>query len=181
VNSHDDLSQHPDLAATSATMRAAWREEQEAATRDAAEDWQHRLTLVDRLRAHMHRGDGVTVAVLGRRFVGFVEEVGDDVVALRTASGRIDMHLVPTIAFEYAVTSPAREGGHRGTDAVGGSFRAALLVREQDARVLLGTAADPDGRAGRLRVGADHVVLTTPDTEVAVPLASLGWVCPAPD
>ena len=67
VNSHDDLSQHPDLAATSAAMRAAWREEQEAATRDAAEDWHHRQTLVDRLRAHMHRGDGVTVTVLGRR------------------------------------------------------------------------------------------------------------------
>ena len=162
-------------------MRATWREEQEAATREAAEDWQHRQTLIDRLRAHMHRGDGVTVTVLGRRLVGFVEEVGDDVLALRTASGRIDVHLAPSIAFEYAVTSPAREGGHRGSDAVGGSFRAALLVREQDVLVLLGTAADPDGRAGRLSVGADHVVLTTPDTELAVPLASVGWVCPAPD
>ncbi len=95
-------------------MRAAWRAEQDAATRDATEDWQHRQTLVDRLRAHMHRGDGLTVTVLGRRLVGFVEEVGDDVLALRTVSGRIDVHLAPSIAFEYAVTAPAREGGHRG-------------------------------------------------------------------
>jgi hypothetical protein len=181
VDSHDDLSEHPDLAATGAAMRAAWREEQEAATRDAAEDWQHRQTLADRLRAHMHRGDGLTVTVLGRRLVGFVEEVGEDVLALRTASGRIDVHVAPSIAFEYAVTSPAREGGHRGTDAVGGSFRAALLVREQDARALLGTIADPDGRAGHLRVGGDHVVLTTPDTELAVPFTSIGWVCRAPE
>ena len=160
MNSHDDLSHHPDLATTSAAMRAAWREEQEAATREAAEDWQHRQTMVDRLRAHMHRGDGLTVTVLGRRLIGFVEEVSED---------------------EYALTAPAREGGHRGTDAVGGSFRAALLVREHDARVLLGTAAEPDGRAGVLRVGGDHVVLTTPDTEVVVPITSVGWVCPAPD
>ena len=181
MNSHDDLSHHPDLATTSAAMRAAWREEQEAATREAAEDWQHRQTMVDRLRAHMHRGDGLTVTVLGRRLIGFVEEVGEDVLALRTATGRIDVHLRPSIAFEYALTAPAREGGHRGTDAVGGSFRAALLVREHDARVLLGTAAEPDGRAGVLRVGGDHVVLTTPDTEVVVPITSVGWVCPAPD
>jgi hypothetical protein len=47
--------------------------------------------------------------------------------------------------------------------------------------VLLGTVSDPDGRTGRLRVGADHVVLATPDAEIVVPLASVGWVCPVPD
>ena len=38
-------------------MRAEWRAEQEAATRDAAEDWSHRQTLSTGCAAHMHPGD----------------------------------------------------------------------------------------------------------------------------
>ena len=79
---------HPDLVATGAAMREAWRAEQEAAARDARESWTHRQTVTDRLRAHMHRGDTLTVTVAGHRLIGTVEEVGDDLLALRTPSGR---------------------------------------------------------------------------------------------
>jgi hypothetical protein len=176
----DELSEHPDLSATGAAMRAAWRAEEEAATRDAAEHWQHNLALADRMRAYMHHGDAVAVVVAGRRLTGLVEEVGADLLALRTASGRVELHLTATIPLEVTVSAPARAGGDRGTDA-GGSFRGALLARERDARVLLGTLADPDGRAGALTVAADHVVLHTGDAEIAVPLASIAWISPAPE
>jgi hypothetical protein len=177
----DDLERHPDLTATGASMRAVWREEQEAATRDAAEAWQHRETLDDRLRAHMHRGDRLTATVLRRRFTGIVEEVGRDLVALQTASGRVDIHLTTSVSIEFAVSARAREGGHRGSNAAGGSFRQALVGRERDGNILLGSGDFPDGRRGEVRVGADHVRLLTPDAEVIVPLSAVGWVCRAPD
>ncbi len=162
-------------------MRAEWRAEQEAATRDAAEDWQHRRTLTDRLREFMHRGDGLQVTVVGRRLTGFVEEVGDDLLALQTTSGRVDVHLAPTITVEIVVTAPAREGGHRGSDVAGGSFRQALIGREPAPSVLVGTVQDPDGRKGTLLVGADHVELATGDGRLVVPLPAVAWICRAPD
>ena len=94
-----------------------WRAEQDAATRDAAEDWAHRQTLEDRLRAHMHRGDEITVTIGGHRVVGTVEEVGTDLLALRSSSGRVDVHLTPTIPFFFEVATHAHQGGHRGSDA----------------------------------------------------------------
>ena len=96
----DDLSEHPDLGDTSAAMRATWRAEQDAATRDAVEDWAHRQTLVDRLRAHMHRGDDLTVTIGGHRVVGHGrggrDRSGRDAHA---RPGRVDVHLTPTIPF----------------------------------------------------------------------------------
>jgi hypothetical protein len=175
----NDLSGHPDLAATGAAMRAAWRAEQEAATRDARADWTHRLTLVDRLRAHMHRGDTLVVAVAGHGVTGSVEEVGDDLLALMSPGGRVDIHLAPTIPMTFEV-SAAREGGHRGSDAAGGRFRHALIAREQDRRVRLGTVLQPEGLEGELRVSADHVAITTQaGREVVVPISGVAWVRPA--
>jgi hypothetical protein len=172
----DGLPEHPDLADTSAAMRAEWRAEQEAATRDAVEDWALRQTLEDRLRAHMHRGDDVAITVVGHRIAGTAEEVGPDLLALRTQAGRVDVHLTATIPFWFEVATRATEGGHRGSDAAGGRFRAALMMRGTDARVALGTRDHPDGIDGSLVVGADHVVLTRAGSEIVVPIADVAWV-----
>ena len=176
----DELSEHPDLADTSAAMRATWRAEQDAATRDAVEDWAHRQTLVDRLRAHMHRGDDLTVTVAGHRLVGTVEEVGPDLLAIRASSGRVDVHLTPTIPLRFEVSTRATEGGHRGSDAAGGRFRTALIAREQDGSVTLGTIDERDGINGVLVGGADHVLLRRADgRELVVPTRDVAWISPS--
>jgi hypothetical protein len=173
----EDLA-HPDLAATGAAMREEWRAEQEAATRDAAEDWQHRRTLRDRLVEHMHRGDRLAVSVVGQRFAGTPEEVGDDLLALRTLFGRVDIHLAPSIALWYEVYERASQGGSRGSDIAGGQFRRALELRErEDSSMSVGTVFDPDGVDGRLTVGADHVGIVGPGgLETIVPVAQVAWI-----
>jgi hypothetical protein len=176
----DELSQHPDLAATGASMRAAWREEQEAATRDAHRDWEHRLTLVDRLRAHMHRGDVVRVTVAGHQLAGPLEEVGADLVALRTPSGRVDVQLAPCIPLLFEVVEVPATHGHRGTDVAGGRFRHALIVREDD-HIRLGTLDAPDGLDGTITVGSDHVVLRGDSGATRVyALTAVAWIAAAP-
>ena len=180
MNEPDGLSEHPDLGDTSAAIRATWRAEQDAATRDAAEDWAHRQTLEDRLRAHMHRGDEITVTIGGHRVVGTVEEVGTDLLALRSSSGRVDVHLTPTIPFFFEVATHAHQGGHRGSDAAGGRFRNALVAHERDASVTLGTAHEHDGVNGAIVVGADHVMLHRADgRELVVPTSAVAWISPA--
>jgi hypothetical protein len=178
--SPDGLSQHPDLASTGAAMREEWRAEQEAATRDAHEDWTHRQSLTDRLRTHMHRGDTLLVAVAGERVIGHVEEVGDDLLALRTPAGRIDVHVAATVPLWFEVTEAAQQGGHRGSVTAERRFRQALIGRERDAEVRLGTLGEPTGLEGRLEVGADHVVVTTRNGNAyVVPISGVAWIRPA--
>jgi hypothetical protein len=170
--------EHPDLAQAGASMRAAWREEQEAATRDAVEDWAHRQKFEDRLRTHMHRGDALTVHVAGSRFAGIVDEIGEDLLALRTTDGRVDIHVTPTVPLWVQVTR-ASKGGHRGSAAAGGQFVHALRARERDPAVQVGTVHEPSGLTGRLVVAADHVVITaTAGGELVVPLSGVAWVAP---
>ncbi len=97
----DGLEAHPDLGAAGASMREKWRAEQEAAMKDAVESRAHRLTLQDRFREHMHRGDRIAVTVAGRRIAGVPEEIGADLLAVRTLFARVDIHLSPTIPFSY--------------------------------------------------------------------------------
>ena len=118
-------------------------------------------TLVDRLRAHMHRGDGIdghgrSVAAL----VGIVEEVGDDLLALRTRRRAASTCTSRRASrSRYAVTAPAREGGHRGTRRgrrIASAPRCSCASRMRDV-----TARDcctiRTGVDGPLSVGADHV------------------------
>jgi hypothetical protein len=182
MESPDELSEHPDLADTGAAMRAEWRAEQDAATRDASTDWTHRQTLADRLRAHMHRGDRLTVVVAGLRISGVPEEIGSDLLAIRTPIGRVDIHLAAAVPLRIEVTERAAGGGHRGSEAAGGRFRHALIVREQDPRVRLGTSQDSDGVEGRLEVSADHVVLVNAaGVEIIVRIDDVAWVRRADD
>jgi hypothetical protein len=169
--------EHPDLDMIGAVMREEWRAEQEAATRDAASEWQHRRTLPDLLTEHLHRGDRLAFHVAGWRVTGVPEEVGADLVALRAVFGRVDVHLAPGVPVCFELFERSTAEGGRGVDAAGGSFRRALELREGGDEVSIGTVFDPDGVDGRLRVGADHVTITARmGAEMTVPIAHVSWV-----
>jgi hypothetical protein len=175
----DNLAAHPDLAGTGASMREEWRTEQEAATRDAAESWQHRRTLVDLVTEHMHRGDRLAVTVAGQRFAGVPEEVGEDLIALRTLFGRVDIHITSGVPLWYEIFERAATGGGRGSNVAGGRFHTALTFHEHDSEASVGTMMDPDGLDGKLTVGKDHVrIVARAGAETVIPLQFVAWVSP---
>lgn len=173
---------HPDLAAAGAAMRAEWRDEAEEAGRDAAEQWQHSRTLGDRLVECMHRGDRVAVVFAGHRLTGEVLDVADDLLALRTVAGRIDVHLHPGVPLTVEVVERSPSGGRRSTGS-GGGFRAGLLARELDGEeVTLATTVRDEPLDGRLTVGADHVcIVGRGGAETFVPWGSIAYVRPRRD
>lgn len=168
------MAEDPDLGATGAAMRAEWRAEQEAAARDAVEAWQHGRTLVDVLVDCMHRGDRVALDAAGHRVIGEVADVGPDVVSLMALSGRVDVHLAPSVPLHVQVDERARYGGHR-SDGSAPSFRARLLEWETSGEeVSLATLADAETFDGVLQVGADVVVVRTRlGAEHYLPLAAV--------
>jgi len=127
----DELSTHPDLAGVAAAMRSTWAAEQDDATADAHEQWQHGQTFRDWLIAAMHAGDRLAVTIVDQRFTGTVEEVGDDLLGVRAIFGRVDLHLLPGIPMHIELVDHPSSGGHRGkTD---GSFAASLAARDPNA------------------------------------------------
>ncbi len=159
-------------------MRAVWRAEQDDATADAAAQWRHSRGVVDWLRDRMHSGDRVAVTVPGQRFVGTVDEVGDDLVALMCTFGRVEVHVCDSIPFSVEVVEHATSGGRRGSMLRG--FRDALLERDALGGVDVGTLDRPEGIGGTLFVGRDHVVVvaSTGGGETLIPLAHVAWVRP---
>lgn len=173
----DGDADHPDLSGVAGEMRAVWRAEQEDATADAAAHWRHSRGVADWLRDHMHTGDRVAVTVPGQRFVGTVEEVGDDLVALRGPFGRVEVHMCDSVPFSAAVVEHATSGGRRASMNRG--FRDVLLERDAIGRVDIGTSERPEGIAGTLLVGRDHVVVVDGSgAETLIPLAHVAWVRP---
>ncbi len=140
------------LAAAGAAAREEWRSEQEAAARDAVEQWQHARTLVDVAREYMHRGDRVAITVAGHHATGEIVEVARDRLAVFDGDRRIDVHLHDALPLALRVVERARAGGRSGTRAV--SFRARLLEMETAAtRVMVATArrCRPDRWRGHRR------------------------------
>jgi len=167
----------PDVVALSASLRAEWQAEQAALTHEAAEEWLHGRTLVEIARECLHRGDRMRATVWSQQFSGEVLEVGTDLLALRTTSGRVDVHLHPAVP---VVLQPerARRGGSRGVAATG-SFRGALLAREASGAVVIGTTIAEHPFEGRLIVGRDHVCVVDGDrNESYVPIGSITFVAP---
>ncbi len=160
---------HPDLAGVAGEMRATWRAEQEDAAADAAAVWRHSRTLIDWLTERMHAGDRVAVAVAGRRFTGTVEEMGPDLIALRCAFGRVDIHRVTGYPIVVEIDEKALSGGGRG--ATDRSFHSALAARDAQTDLTVGTLHDEQGLDGTLYVGRDFVsVVARAGAETVVPL-----------
>jgi hypothetical protein len=163
--------------AVAAALRAEWRADEDEWTRAALERWEHDRTLVDVMRACMHRGDTVALEFAGRTFVGLVTAVGDDMVRVATTDGSVDAHLGSAEMFSFRVVAPARAGGGRGDQTVG-TFRARLLHLEgRDVQV--GVTARDDELSGRLCVGRDQISVVDRDgVRRYVPIGSVTWVRP---
>ncbi|HEX5614344.1 MAG TPA: hypothetical protein VFZ83_04255 [Acidimicrobiia bacterium] len=170
----DDTIDPSDELALRASLRAEWRAEQEALIDDAAEEWRHQRTLAEVARECMHRGDRVRVVVRGHQLHGEVLEVGHDLLSLRTATGRVDVHLDASVPV-LVQPERAKSGGAR--DVAGaGSFRSALLARETNGPVVLGTTIADDALEGRLVVGHDHVCVIDDERETFVPISAITFV-----
>ena len=170
-------------------MREEWRAEQESATRDAAEQWQHSRTLLDLAREHMHRGDRVAITVAGHRAVGEIIEVARDRIALLDNSAgadsagadgrRVDVHVTEAVPLAFSVVERARAGGRPGARSA--TFRARLLELETaGAPVVVATSLGPDRFTGIVSVGTDLIVIATPaGAETVIALSSVAFVSPA--
>ncbi|MDQ1460313.1 MAG: hypothetical protein QOI08_1797 [Actinomycetota bacterium] len=170
-----DDADHPDLTGIAGEMRAQWRAEQESAAADAAAQWRHTRSLTDWLRARMHAGDRIAVTVASQFFVGLVDEVGDDLLALRCGFGRVEIQLSVVIPIAIEFVEHATEGGRR---APGGrTFHATLVARDTQRDVSVGTMLQPEGVDGTLLVGRDFVsVVNRANVETVVPVAHVAWV-----
>jgi hypothetical protein len=166
--------EHPDLAGVAAEMRAEWRAEQEDATEDAAAQWRHSRTLEDWLGERMHAGDRVAVLVGDQRFAGFVEETSDDLLAVRAAYGRVDVHLVAGLPISIEMYDHSTEGGSRARSRR--TFRDALLERDGRDDQTIGCLHEFEGLDGTVYVGQDFVsVVAKLGAETVVPLRSVAW------
>ncbi len=175
---HAEHAGHPDLTGVAGEMRAEWRAEQEAAAADAAAQWRHSRGLGDWLCDRMHAGDRIAVTAAVQQFVGLVEEVGDDLLALRCSFGRVELHLCAGIPISFEVVEHAPSGGMR--SLARRRFHDALLARDAQSGVTVGTLQRPDGIDGTLLVSSDFVSIVTPGgAETIVPIAHLAWVTAA--
>ena len=172
---------NPDAEATVTAMREEWRAEQDAATADAADDWRHRRTLRDIALETLHRGDPIVALLPNVRFHGEVEAIGPDLIALRTVSGRVDVHLHDGVPLMLQVGERVKDGG--GRETVGdGDFRSSLIARENAGEMTLGCTLLAEPLDGRIVVGADHVCLIgRGGAETYLPFASVAYVMPRRD
>jgi len=166
--------QHPDLAGLGGAMRAEWRAEQADAAADAAAQWRHGRTLADWLGERMHAGDRVAATIGGQRFSGLVEEIGPDLLGLRCAFGRVDLHVAPGASLFFEIADKAHAGGERARSSR--TFHAALMERDAHPDMTIGTLHDPEGLDGALYVGQDFVSLVARlGAETVVPLHCVTW------
>jgi hypothetical protein len=167
------------LGAAGAAMREEWRAEQDAETRDAAEQWRHSRTLLDLAREHMHRGDRVAITVVGHRTVGTIIDVATDRIALLDDTTRTDVHVCEALPLAFTVVERARAGGRTGARSA--SFRARLLELETGGMpVVVATAIGPDPLTGSLSVGTDLVAVKTgAGDETVIALSAVAFVSPA--
>jgi hypothetical protein len=150
---HDGLSRD-----AAARARAEWRDEQEHAAADAAIVRRHGLDLRARLREAMARGDRVWVRAAPLHVAGFVIEVDDDLLSLRTMSfARIDVRLDPVPRLLFGLVDAAARHGSTPPLSSGG-FRGRMLAAESlgDQYSVI-VAGEPDALGGRIAVGRDHL------------------------
>jgi hypothetical protein len=166
------------LRATAAEVRAEWRAEEAEWTRAALERFEHARTLVDVLRAAMHRGDEVLLGPPSEALRGVVVHVGDDWCRLQTAAGACDVPLAPQTPV-VRVVERARQGGVTGSRSAPATWRARLLEHEAAGRPCAVGVGGGEVVVGSLRVGADHVVVRgQPELgrDAYVPLGAVCWV-----
>ena len=176
-NEHEHDTDHPDLTGVAGEMRAEWRAEQEAAAADAARAVAararaRRLVARPDARGRPHRGD----ASRRNGSSGSVEEVGDDLLALRCRPGASRSTCAPAIPIAFELVEHATQGGTRSASPPGVPRRAprARRATRRPRRDVAG--------AGRHRRDAARRRATTsrsrraPGAETVVPIAHVAWV-----
>ena len=168
------------LGDAAAAVRAEWRADEEEWTRAAVERWQHRRTLLDVVRECMLRGDTIALRLGDITFTGLVQAIGDDLIALAAADGRVDVRVDEHTPLVMRVHERARAGGTRGNAAT--TFRARLLELEMDG-LDVEIGADVAGGIvyGAITVGRDHVIVHQDEqAETVIALAAVAWIRRAP-
>lgn len=162
-----------------AAAREEWRAEQESLADDAAEVLHHGRTLRDVFVDALRNGDRVAVTVGGHHLVGFVVDVSDDLLALRTISGaRADVRLGAQVPLESSVQEPAAGQPMTG-EIAGRTFRSRLLEHEAaGAELVIGRSTSPDPLEGRVIVAADHVRVVGRVSETLLNLSALVYISP---
>ncbi len=169
------------LRARAAELRAEWRAEEEEWSRAALESFEHSRTLLDVLRALMHRGDGVLLGTGPDALRGVVVHVGDDWCLLDTPGRAVGVP-VGRVAPVVRVVDRSRRGGTTGVRTAPTTWRALLFEHEMGRDPCVVAVAGGERLVGRLRVGADHVIVDEPargagdDRPVFVPLGAVLWV-----
>lgn len=152
--------------------------ESQRETEEAAEQLDRNTrTLADVFVEHMERGDELEIRVGSLRWIGFIADVGPDVVTVDTIGATLDIVLR---AVSLVRVSAAGAGAGRGRSAQPLSFIAKLReLSGANAGVVIELGGDrlPTLR-GELRAAADsHVELDTPGGElVVVPLPSISFL-----
>jgi hypothetical protein len=175
------------FASVAAAARAEWRADEEEWAAAALEQWRHGRTIVDVAQQHLHRGDIIAIDLDGSRpdasgasgashvLRGPVIGVADDVIALDTVGGRVDVALHPGVPIAWRVVERVPHGGGRGLPL--DSFRARLLELEAARQVVeIGATTVDVMHRGCLTVGRDHVVVDDDDTSWLLALSALRWV-----
>lgn len=178
---HEPLAE---LASFAADLREGWRSEQESFTAEAEVAWRHRQSLNDVFAGYRRRGDVLSVEIVERTFTGQVVVVGDDLLALHTADGRVDIRTAfrqdQSLATRTPLVVRLVQRGTRGDgrspteDDVG--FRARIL--ELEARrepVAVGADGLSEEAVGPVALGADHLRVAG-DGGVLLPLDSVAYV-----
>jgi hypothetical protein len=172
----------PDWAAFghgAATAREEWRAEQESLAEDAAQARHHGRRLGDVLVDALRNGDRVAVSVGGHHLVGFVVDVSDDLLALRTIAGsRNDVRLDPHVAISVSLRDRAA-GQPRTGEIERRTFRSRLLEHEAArTELVVASTLSPDLLEGRVAAAADHVRVVGRANETLLSLAALVYVAP---
>ena len=180
----DELPLDDDLRARAAELRREWRADEEEWSRAALEHFRHGRTLVDVLRAVMHRGDVVLLGdgagtCLGVPAVrGVVAHVGEDWCRVDVAGGVVELPVTTTGPVVRVVERSPR-GGRGGDPDAPATWRARLLELEvAQASCAVGLTTG-ELLTGSLSVGGDHVVVGADAEAIYVPMGALSWLRPS--
>ncbi len=180
----------PELLEAAGGWRENWRRDEEAWASEANRTREHGRAFSEVATEWMLRGDEVAVSIADRTFTGPVVATGDDLLAVRTPEGRVDVQTasravsaatsMPTPFVARVVAVGATEGLR--PDAGPTTFAARLAELEaRDAPVLVGSSLLPEELSGSISLGRDHLVVRPADgRETIVPRAWVAYVRPSP-
>jgi hypothetical protein len=176
----DDLHLDADLRARAADLRREWRADEEEWSRAALEHFRHGRTIIDVLRAAMHRGDVVVLGDGPGAPRGVVVHVGDDWCRLDAAGGVVELPVTgsgPVVR----VVEHSRRGGSGGDPHAPKAWRARVLELEVARGLCVVELTTGEKLTGLVLVGGDHVVVSAGGDETYVPMGALARFRPSCD